>query len=59
MERFMVVGSISTLFDLLIFGVLLLLFRVTVAQFDTGWFIESLVTEILMIFAARTSAPAR
>ena len=54
-ERFMiVVGPISTLFDVLTFAVLLLLFRVTVAQFRTDWFIESLVTQILMIFAVRT-----
>ena len=54
-ERFMlVIGPISTLFDVLTFGVLLLLFRATEAQFRTGWFIESLVTQILMIFAVRT-----
>ena len=50
----MVDGPISTLFDVLTFGVLLLLFRATVTQFRTGWFIESLVTQILMIFAVRT-----
>ena len=33
---------------------LLLLFRTTVTHFRTGWFIESLVTQILMIFAVRT-----
>ncbi len=54
-ERFMIVmGPISTLFDGLTFVVLLLVFRATEAQFRTGWFIESLVTQILMIFAVRT-----
>jgi Mg2+-importing ATPase len=54
-ERFMLVlGPVSTLFDLLTFGVLLLLFQATETQFRTGWFIESLVTQILMIFAVRT-----
>jgi len=54
-ERFMVVmGPVSTLFDVLTFAVLLLVFRATEAQFRTGWFIESLVTQILMIFAVRT-----
>jgi P-type Mg2+ transporter len=54
-ERFMlVIGPISTLFDVMTFGVLLLLFRATETQFRTGWFIESLVTQILMIFAVRT-----
>jgi Mg2+-importing ATPase len=54
-ERFMlVIGPISTLFDVLTFAVLLLVFRAGEAQFRTGWFIESLVTQILMIFAVRT-----
>jgi hypothetical protein len=43
-ERSMlVIGPIRTLFDVLTFGVLLLLFRATETQFRTGWFIESLV----------------
>jgi Mg2+-importing ATPase len=50
----LVLGPVSTLFDLLTFGVLLLLFQATETQFRTGWFIESLVTQILMIFAVRT-----
>lgn len=54
-KRFMlVIGPISALCDVLTFGVLLLLFRATMTQFRTGWFIESLVTQILMIFAVRT-----
>lgn len=64
-ERFMpVMGPISTVFDLITFGVLIFLFQSDVALFRTGWFIESLVTQILMIFAIRTrrhifaSAPA-
>ncbi len=38
----------------LTFAVLLLVFHATVSQFRTGWFIESLVTQILMIFMVRT-----
>ncbi len=54
-ERFMLVmGPISTAFDMLTFAVLMLLFRATEEQFRTGWFIESLVTQILMIFSVRT-----
>jgi Mg2+-importing ATPase len=34
--------------------VLLLLFQADEAFFRTGWFVESLVTQILMIFAVRT-----
>jgi Mg2+-importing ATPase len=54
-ERFMIViGPISTLFDIATFAVLLLFFHATEAFFRTGWFVESLVTQILMIFAVRT-----
>jgi Mg2+-importing ATPase len=54
-ERFMIVmGPISTLFDVLTFAVLLLLFRADVGFFRTGWFVESLITQILMVFAVRT-----
>jgi len=54
-ERFMIViGPISTLFDIATFAVLLLLFHANEAFFRTGWFVESLVTQILMIFAVRT-----
>ena len=54
-ERFMLVmGPVSTVFDLITFAVLLMVFHATVGQFRTGWFIESLVTQILMIFMVRT-----
>lgn len=54
-ERFMLVmGPVSTVFDVLTFGVLLLLFHAGEALFRTGWFVESLVTQILMIFAVRS-----
>jgi Mg2+-importing ATPase len=54
-ERFMLVmGPISTAFDVITFAVLLLIFRAGEAFFRTGWFVESLVTQILMIFAVRT-----
>jgi Mg2+-importing ATPase len=54
-ERFMLVmGPVSTLFDMLTFGVLLLVFHAGESFFRTGWFVESLVTQILMIFAVRT-----
>src|ERR1035437_5185692 len=38
----------------LTFGVLLLVFHAGETFFRTGWFAESLVTQILMIFAVRT-----
>jgi Mg2+-importing ATPase len=49
-----VMGPISTAFDLMTFFVLLRLFHADEAFFRTGWFLESLVTQILMIFAVRT-----
>ena len=51
-------GAVSSLFDLLTFGVLLWLFRESPAGFQTGWFIESLLTEIGIIFVMRTQLPA-
>jgi Mg2+-importing ATPase len=54
-ERFMIViGPISTTFDVVTFAALLLLFQADETLFRTGWFLESLVTQILMIFAVRT-----
>ncbi|MFM9428638.1 Mg2+-importing ATPase [Variovorax sp. GrIS 2.14] len=54
-QRFMIVmGPISTLFDVITFAVLLLFFHAGESFFRTGWFVESLVTQILMIFAVRT-----
>ena len=49
-----VMGPISTVFDMATFAVLLLLFQANESFFRTGWFVESLVTQILMIFAVRT-----
>lgn len=54
-ERFMLVmGPVSTLFDLITFGVLILALHAGQDEFRTGWFIESLVTQVLMIFSVRT-----
>jgi Mg2+-importing ATPase len=54
-ERFMLVmGPISTVFDVMTFAVLIFIFGADEMLFRTGWFIESLVTQILMIFAIRT-----
>ena len=49
------VGPISSIFDFLTFYVLLHFFRATEAQFHTGWFVESLATQTLVIFIIRTS----
>ncbi len=47
-------GPISSIFDFLTFGILLLIFHATVPLFQTAWFIESIVTQTLIIFIIRT-----
>jgi Mg2+-importing ATPase len=49
------IGPISSLFDFLTFYVLLHFFRTSEAQFHTGWFVESLATQTLVLFVIRTS----
>jgi Mg2+-importing ATPase len=54
-RRFMVVfGPLSSLFDFLTFGLMLWVFDAGASQFRTGWFVESLATQTLVIFAIRT-----
>src|SRR5689334_17328938 len=54
-EKFMLVfGPVSSIFDFLTFYALLSLFGAGEAQFQTGWFIESMTTQILVVFAIRT-----
>jgi Mg2+-importing ATPase len=54
-RRFMLFfGPISSLFDFLTFGVMLGVFHAGPALFHTGWFVESLATQTLVIFAVRT-----
>ncbi|MEO7679828.1 MAG: magnesium-translocating P-type ATPase [Sphingomonas sp.] len=50
-----VMGSLSSIFDLLTFGGLVLLFHVSPPEFRTAWFLESMATQILVIFAIRTN----
>jgi P-type Mg2+ transporter len=55
-RNFMVyIGPISSIFDFLTFYVLLHFFRTTEAQFHTGWFVESLATQTLVLFVIRTA----
>ena len=54
-ERFMLVfGPASSVFDFLTFYALLHLFGAGRALFQTGWFIESMVTQLLVVFCIRT-----
>jgi len=54
-QRFMLFfGPLSSAFDFLTFYVLLNVFGSGQALFQTGWFIESLTTQVLVVFAIRT-----
>lgn len=53
----MVFGVISSIFDLLTFGALRLVFNAAPDLFRTGWFIESLLTELLVALVVRTRRP--
>lgn len=54
-RKFMLVfGPISSIFDFATFGLLYLGFHFTDHQFQTGWFLESLTTQALVIFIIRT-----
>jgi Mg2+-importing ATPase len=54
-RSFMVVfGIVSSAFDFLTFGALLFILRATPDQFRTGWFLESVVTELLIVPVIRT-----
>ncbi len=56
--RFMVeFGLLSSIFDLLTFGALLWLFHASAEPFRTGWFIESLLTELVIALVVRTRRP--
>lgn len=48
------IGPISSIYDFLTFYVLLRLFHATEAEFHTGWFVESLATQTLVLFVIRT-----
>jgi len=50
-----VLGPISSIYDFLTFYVLLNVFHASEALFHTGWFVESLATQTLVIFVIRTT----
>lgn len=47
-------GLVSSIFDFMTFGTLLLVFHASTEQFRTGWFIESLLTELVIALVVRT-----
>lgn len=57
-RRFMIVfGLQSSLFDFVTFVLLLYVFHASPAVFRSGWFMESLLTEILILLIIRTQRP--
>jgi len=54
-ERFMLVfGPVSSIFDFITFYAMMTFFHAGEALFQTGWFIESMVTQTLVVFCIRT-----
>jgi Mg2+-importing ATPase len=53
-----IIGPISSIYDFLTFGVLLWAFHASTNEslFHTGWFVESLATQTLVVFVIRTEA---
>jgi Mg2+-importing ATPase len=55
-RRYMLlVGPLSSVFDFVTFAVMLWVFQAGPALFRTGWFVESLATQTLVIFVIRTA----
>ncbi len=48
------IGPLSSIFDFLTFYVLLYVMRAAPTLFHTGWFVESLATQTLVLFVIRT-----
>lgn len=54
-RRFMLLfGPISSLFDFATFGLMLFVLHAAPSEFRSGWFIESIATQTLIVFAVRT-----
>lgn len=57
-RRFMIVfGGLSAVFDALTFVILRAGFAADPSSFRTAWFVESLLTELAVLFALRTERP--
>lgn len=55
-RRFMLfIGPVSSIFDFLTFFIMLRVFHAGAALFHTGWFVESLATQTLVLFSIRTA----
>lgn len=57
-RNFMLVfGLLSSVFDYLTFGVLLLILHAPVEEFRTGWFMESVISASVIVLVIRTRGP--
>ncbi len=55
-RNFMIfIGPVSSIFDFLTFFVMLLVFKANAVLFHTGWFVELLATQTLVLFSIRTA----
>ncbi len=50
-------GLVSSIFDYLTFGVLVLMLHASPEQFRAGWFVESVISASLIVLVIRTSGP--
>lgn len=51
-----IMGPLSSIFDFLTFAALIYLFKASPDEFRTAWFLESMATQILVIFIIPTSS---
>ena len=57
-RKFMITfGLVSSVFDFLTFGLLLLVLRVNEGQFRTGWFLESVISASMIVLVIRSRKP--
>jgi P-type Mg2+ transporter len=57
-RKFMITfGLVSSVFDFLTFGALLLILHATQDQFRTGWFLESVISASLIVLVIRSRKP--
>lgn len=50
-------GILSSVFDYLTFGVLLLVLHTSIDQFRAGWFVESVISASLIVLVIRSRRP--
>ena len=54
-NKYMIIfGLASSIFDIITFYILFVVFKDSPAAFQTGWFLESMVTQMLVVFSIRT-----